>query len=403
MSVLRATWQDLVRRRLLPVAVVLLGALVAVPVLLAKEPEPVPAPAPAPPARGVTTALAQPVVALDEEEPPPARRRVLGDRKDPFQPAPLPEARKARSGASAAGSATTGSPATGSDTFGVGAGGVTAGGGTGVAVPVSPVAPVVTPPRAAPTPGGDDERPADEPDDGEDQPATPDDVITIRFGDAAADVLETRTLERLAPLPDAEAPFAAYLGLDEDGAAVFLLDAGVTAEGDGTCHPDPRSCATFTLREDETEFLHVPGEDGAEGAVYQLDVVDIPRGARGTAAKASARSASEETASAGVAASGQAVPAGVAAPGQAGPADGAASAVAPTAADAPPASSGDVAPTTSAPAAPVRDAPAARALVRERTAALRLRYAFDRQTRTVSLERPRSWRDALRRALRLSL
>ena len=394
MSVLRATWQDLVRRRLLPVAVVLLGALVAVPVLLAKEPAPVPAPAPAPPARGVTTALAQPVVALDEQEPPPARRRVLGARKDPFQPAPLPEARKSRTSRGSR----TASPSAGSTTSGPGTSGATGsdvstGGGTSALVPVSPV---VTPPTAVPTPGGGDQ-PADEPDDGQDEAATPDDAILIRFGDAAAESLETRTLERLAPLPDADAPFAAYLGLDEHGAAVFLLDAGITAEGDGTCRPAPQSCATFTLREDETEFLHVPGEDGAEGAVYELDVVDIPRGAKGTAAAAAARVAAKGAAPVGASAEedGPVEAAGeedgpVEAAGEEdGPVAAAAEEEAPAAASAREATRH----------APVREVRTVRALVRERTASLGLRYAYDRRTRTVTLERPRSWRDALRRVL----
>ena len=41
MSLITDTWHQLVQRRLLPVAVLLLAALVAVPLLLAKDPEPV--------------------------------------------------------------------------------------------------------------------------------------------------------------------------------------------------------------------------------------------------------------------------------------------------------------------------------------------------------------------------
>ena len=48
MSVVTSTWHQLVHRRLWPVAVVLLVALVAIPVVLARDPEGAEVPAPAP-------------------------------------------------------------------------------------------------------------------------------------------------------------------------------------------------------------------------------------------------------------------------------------------------------------------------------------------------------------------
>ena len=48
MSVVTSTWHQLVHRRLWPVAVVLLVALVAIPVVLARDPEAAEVPAPAP-------------------------------------------------------------------------------------------------------------------------------------------------------------------------------------------------------------------------------------------------------------------------------------------------------------------------------------------------------------------
>ena len=54
-----------------------------------------------------------------------------------------------------------------------------------------------------------------------------------------------------------------YLGvLDDKKTAVFLLDSGVIAQGDGTCKPSRTSCETIQIREGETEFFDVAGDDG---------------------------------------------------------------------------------------------------------------------------------------------
>ena len=95
MNAVKSTWRQLVRRRLWPVAVLLLGALAAVPVVLARSPE-----APVPPVIGadaVTSkaddAIAEPVVAEVTPEDRARRRRVLGAVNDPFRPAPAKKAK----------------------------------------------------------------------------------------------------------------------------------------------------------------------------------------------------------------------------------------------------------------------------------------------------------------------
>ncbi len=50
-----------------------------------------------------------------------------------------------------------------------------------------------------------------------------------------------------------------YLGvLDDKKTAVFLLDSGVVAQGDGDCQPSRTTCETIRIREGETEFFDVP-------------------------------------------------------------------------------------------------------------------------------------------------
>jgi hypothetical protein len=115
--------------------------------------------------------------------------------------------------------------------------------------------------------------------------------LTVRFGDATSGDLERRTLKRLQPLPSAEAPVLIYLGVMGDGkTAVFLVDHGITAIGDGECPPTPETCETIRLRAGDTEFLDVTDETGAVTAQYQLDLIKIHKRTTASASRATASS-----------------------------------------------------------------------------------------------------------------
>jgi hypothetical protein len=255
MNAVKSTWRQLVRRRLWPVAVLLLAALAAVPVVLAREPEP-PSP-PVDPSEAVTSktddVIAEPIVAEVTPEDRARRRRVLGIRKDPFRPAPAKKA-KVDEPASAPQPKAEPPAETGS---GSELPPVTTGGGT--PVPVGPVAPKTY--YSAGT-------------------------IVVRFGDATSDQLDRFAVEKLEPVPEDEMPLLIYMGLTKDGKrAKFLVDASVEVDGDGRCRPHPSSCETIELSVGETEFLDVIDPEAAEdatdeeriGAQFQLDLVDIKR------------------------------------------------------------------------------------------------------------------------------
>jgi hypothetical protein len=268
MSVITDTWRQLVRRRLWPVALLLVAALAAVPFVLGQDPEPAPAVPPAAATDASEGVLASaPLVSVAEPADRAKRRRVLGVRHDIFKPtkkapkAPkVVKAAKSRNrGSSGGATATGGSGSTGST-------GWTSGpSSTGSTVHTGPSTP------DTPTTGGS-------------TPATPKPVapvetfpknsLTVRFGDASQDSLEKMTLERLEALPSVEEPIAIYLGLEDDGkTALFLLDAGVETTGDGVCRPDPANCETIALKIGETEFLDIVDEAGEITAQYQLDVI----------------------------------------------------------------------------------------------------------------------------------
>ena len=87
MNALLDPFKSLWQRKLWPVAVLLVGALVAVPMVLANEPI-----SATPPANAQAKAeddLPATFVTAAEPAEDGERRRVLGDPKDPFAPAPL--------------------------------------------------------------------------------------------------------------------------------------------------------------------------------------------------------------------------------------------------------------------------------------------------------------------------
>ena len=289
MNIITDTWRQLLRRRLLPVAVLLLGALVAVPLLLAKHPS---APAGGP-ATGAAPAagddgIAKPVVALATDDGSAPRRRVLGAPKDPFKPAPLPKAKQATAGGVVTGSSPSGGSSAPSSSPATGGGSAPS-----ISVPVSsPLSPGVSAPTGGSTPK---------------KKSYPLYSLSVRFGDSSSDKLEASTVERLAALPSADNPVLVYLGVEDNGkTAVFLLDSGVTAKGDGTCDPDPANCETVRLHEGDTEFFDVPadtsssGSDSStssQGGQYELDLVKIHR--KSTASSAKARRARATASAAG--------------------------------------------------------------------------------------------------------
>jgi len=253
-NVLTTTWRQLVRLRLWPLAVLLVAALAAVPFLLSREAEPIvetPVASASAESSKVSGTLAEPVVAAATTEDRSRRRRVLGSRKDPFEPAPVKKPKKAKKAKKAAApkqrpdDAKPDSPA--------------------ASTPSVPSAPIVVP--AAPV---------------KPKKVYKKGSLIVRFGDATSGDLQRINLQKLAGLPQDSAgadsePLLVYLGLTKNGKkAKFLVDASLDATGDGTCKPHPASCETIELAKGETEFFDlVDPETGEISSQFELDLVDI--------------------------------------------------------------------------------------------------------------------------------
>jgi hypothetical protein len=253
MNLITDTFRGLVQRKLWPVALALVAALVAVPMLLGKSPVSAPA---ASPNTKQTEAIPATFVSAAEgdeaEDVADERRRVLGDLKDPFEPAPLPKVKKAKKKKAADASEDKAATTTKSDDGESKSGGDTSGGASGGAVP--PVAPAPTPTATVPQYS-----------------------IKVRFGAVAeSGDLQAKTVERLTVLPDEEAPVLIYRGVEQGGkVAIFELTGVVDAQGDGKCEPTPEDCQYLKLRAGETEFITITDTGTEADAQYQLDLVKI--------------------------------------------------------------------------------------------------------------------------------
>jgi hypothetical protein len=266
MNALSMPFRQLVDRKLWPLAILLIAALAAVPMLLAKEDTSVPTP-PAGLGAGATqladASVTQPIVTLGEPTQRESRRKVLGARKDPFEPAV--KAKKADT------TTTTTTTTAKTDT---GTTGKTGGSGTGTTStpPVVGVNPVTEPAK---------------------KKTYELFALKIRFGSTSSDDLANRSIKRLTALPKMDEPVLVYLGLKKDlKTAVFLVDANTLVVGDGKCLPSPVNCQNLELKKGQTAFVDVLDEEGNSTAQYELDFVKVLKKATSDAeaAKASRRS-----------------------------------------------------------------------------------------------------------------
>jgi hypothetical protein len=257
MTVLTHTLRDLVRRRLWPVALLLVAALVAVPVVLAKPATHAPASPATSSAAPVATPADSYVELASNDTTTTTRRRVLGAHKDPFEPAPLPKVKHRKHTAhkvtvKAAATPAAKQPASSAATVSVSTGGSY---GAPSATTVTPAAPVATTTPPVPV---------------EHVAAN---SVEVRFGKVDGDKAKS-TLTRLETLPSASSPLLVFMGFHKGGkVAEFMLTGDVTAEGDGTCRPSDAGCETLLLRKGQTEFLTVSGT--ALDGEYELDLNDL--------------------------------------------------------------------------------------------------------------------------------
>ena len=230
MTFLRNIGADLIEKRLWPIAVALLVALVAVPSILGKSASESSSTLQVTPIAGVASAQPETVLALNTK--PAGRRKRGGVPKNPFVQLFVPKP----------------APIAAAAPLDVGAAPVIGGTDPGV-VAVGPEAP----------------KPAK-------RPKLQVYKATLRFGQAGS-MRTIRDIPRLTPLPSIDNPFFVFIGVKEGGATlVFLVSSDAKATGDGVCQPT-ETCETIEMKAGDTEFFEVVTDKGVEQ--FQLDVVSV--------------------------------------------------------------------------------------------------------------------------------
>jgi hypothetical protein len=257
-------WHDLKEKRLWPVAVVLLAALVAVPVLLAKPATKTSAPAPAATAAGpkpdVLKQLAK--VKLGEEEVGDGSTLGAFNPSNPFNP-PKGAIKKVEG----PGSATAGATPTTAGGTGDNGSAVTPGDGTTGDVPSG-------------TPGGGDT--------GGGEPTTTTAVykyvVDLTFK-ANGHTRHIKGMEKLDMLPNQSSPLLIFLGVTAQGSnAVFLVDSTLEAAGEGKCKPSEAECA-FAYIGAGSQYIFT--KDNGDSYTVRIDEIrKVKVGQAATGAKA---------------------------------------------------------------------------------------------------------------------
>jgi hypothetical protein len=248
MKAIRNLGDSLVERRLWPVALLLVAALVAVPVALSSN-------APTVRVRGEVSAAAltpEPVLAPPNANVVAAigsgRGLTALARRNPFMQRTVKVSHTTTTSSTppASSSSSTSSPSSTSTS-------TTPGTGGSGSTTTSP-GPAIT------------------------SPAPPKTYVTVSvdlsFGRIGHSVRH-RHLARLSALPSAAHPVVIYLGVVSHAkTAVFLISSDVHAEGDGRCFPSTRSCQTVHVPLGGTEFFDVFSASGSSRQ-YELDLTTV--------------------------------------------------------------------------------------------------------------------------------
>lgn len=272
MSFFKNVLADLIEKRLWPVAIALVAALVAVPIVLggSSDPSGTPVAGVATPstASGAGTSKAE-VVSLEEQAAGKVQRK--GSLKNPFVQHHQPKVTTASEIASSTSPSSTSSPSASSGSSNASTGGT------------------------SDTPSSTTTTPKTDTDDNTSTKKSTTYRVTFEFGEQGA-MRTYNNVARLTPLPSSDNPFFVYLGLAEDGkSAIFLIDGTAEASGDGKCSPSHDDCQQIALKAGDTEFLDVAS--GTAGTVeYTLTLKSIKKATAASAAKAAKARARESKA-----------------------------------------------------------------------------------------------------------
>jgi hypothetical protein len=249
MSVVERILGDLREKRLWPLAVVLLAALIAVPVLLSKGSSSTPPVAQTPAAGQSAPSAGLPVVSSTST---PTGGKVKGSARNPFNQLVHGAATGVASAISAATGATAGVGSTGASTTPA-SGTSSTGNGTGTSSTTTTTTTTTTIPTGTPKP----------PPPG--LTSTQSYAVKLAITNSSGGVDTISPLERLSVLPSNQQPLLVELGVLKGGNRVlFAVQPGAVVSGAGTCVPGPIDCEILSLPQDATATLGKQSSSGIQ-------------------------------------------------------------------------------------------------------------------------------------------
>jgi len=249
---LRGLWDDLVESRLWPVAIVLVVALIAVPVVLLKPAKSTPAPPAAPAAAGASSpgVAFQAAVSTDGKKSSQIRKDLRSfKRKNPFTPQGVTIG--GGGAAAASGTATPTPSATPSFTGGGSSASGSGSSGSTTTTPITPSAPAATT-----------------------KTFYYHYTVDVSFGKTGKE--DDKTLSDFRSLPGSDNPVIVFMGVKNDGkTAVFLVSAKATTTGDGKCSPSDTQCTFLYMKKGDKQVIETVEADGVTITDYTLKLKGI--------------------------------------------------------------------------------------------------------------------------------
>ncbi len=280
MSVPRNMLKELLERKLWPIALVLIIALVAVPVLLTKKaPTDIvnPPTGPLPYSSGTTL----PAISVQTT---PATSKLTGKGRNPFTPQEI-----AKTTTTTAVVPTTTTTAS-TDTSTGGAGSSSSGSGESSAPASSAPAPVTstTPSTHATPPAPSTPAPTG-------LTATQSYHVSLAITTSGGGINTIDPLERLSILPSKQQPMLVELGVLQGAHSVlFAVEPGTVVSGAGTCTPGPIDCEIVTLAPGQTEGVSKQAGSGSTPvALFSVNSITVDQHPSVAAANTARQNASK--------------------------------------------------------------------------------------------------------------
>jgi hypothetical protein len=287
MSVLSNMIKELRERKLWPIAIGLIVALVAVPVLLSKK---APTNLVTPPTGGLpySTGTTLPAISVQTT---PSNSKLAGRGRNPFTPQHVATTATTTTPTSVAVTApTSGASAT---TGSTGASTVSSGGGSSTPTPVTS-SPVTTPaPSTTPSTPATPAKPAPPAPSGLTAKQSYHISLAITTKDGGLNTIDP--LERLSVLPSPQQPLLVELGVLQGGKRVlFAVEPGAAVGGPGTCTPGPIDCEILSLAPGQTEGVSKQTPTGSTPvALFSVNSISAVGHPTAAAANAARRAASD--------------------------------------------------------------------------------------------------------------